>query len=171
MLSGKCEDSPDGPASESSVDRPVALAAGRDGTVYVGIAGQYLKAIRNGRLESMPPVFPLGYVWSLAALHAGGDGLLYVSDSIAQGLPIPLRFDLAYAVSTLGQQIPISTNYSLPITERIPPGIDEIVGFETKHEPFETKGLLGITTDTITGRVIVGKQDPPILLVYPKVSR
>jgi len=197
MLSGKCENSPDGPVAAASIENPIGLAVGRDGTVFIGISDQRLRAIRNGRLETLPGFFPVGGVADLNALHAGQDGNVYLTDSLQQGMPRPITYNVAYAVSPVtAEQWPIAMNYSFALWRAIPglPGFIELTGvFDRQYEPFRTALLLGITTDS-SGRVIVGMEGvsefanrrllrisffvpsfrsddgPPQLLIFPKVG-
>lgn len=157
MLSGKCEDV-DGPLAAAAMNQPTAITVARDGTIYLaGIRKRY-RAIRNGRLESLPDVFPAGTSGVPGGLWSAPDGLLYISDSDNRSLG---WYTMASALSPAFARFPISSNYILP---QLASGPTEL------HEPFEIKDtfLQGITTDK-DGRVLVGLGRPAVILAFPKV--
>ncbi len=151
-------------------EKPVVLAVGRDGTIYVA-TGEYqrIRAYRNGLFQTLPDVFPFGNLAFPYALHYGKDDLLYVTDAFGGVGRTTGTYYLAYALTAGARQLPISYTYSLVEFKEVAPGILESVGTIRKTEPFATTSLMGITTDS-AGRVVVGQRSPPGLLIYPKVQ-
>ena len=150
-------------------EKPTVLAVGRDGAVYFGTGGyQRIRVLRNGQVQNLGDVFPFGNLAYPYAIHYGKDDLLYVTDYFLD-LDLGQYYNLAYALTATVRQVPISYTYLLAEFKEIAPGLLEVVGISKKAEPFATVPLLGITTDS-AGRVIVGHQWPPGLLIYPKVQ-
>jgi streptogramin lyase len=148
--------------------RPKVLAVDPNGAVYLATERyQNLRVLRNGSLQTLGDVFPFGNLAFPLGLHFGQDSLLYVVDYFPDSLTG--NYNLAYALTATGKQIPISYDYFLIEFKEITPNILEIVGSSKMQDPFPTGILLGITTD-ITGRVIIGRNSPPGLLIYPKVQ-
>jgi len=168
LLSGKCADT-DGPLVTAAVQDPKLIAAGPDGVIYLGGLRKRFRAIRNGRLESLPEMFPIGTAGAPGGLWSGPDRLLYVTDYYEQGLPVPLYYYIAYALSGLLVRYPIASTYALPIIQQVG-SFSTITGFDEMEAPFRLPSeLQGITTDA-EGRVLTGLLWPRVILVFPKVG-
>lgn len=162
LLSGACANSSDGPAATASLDQPRALTVTPEG-VFVASYRRDLAVIQNGFLQSIPGLFPYGRL-GLAQLQSSRDGKIFVTDYDVNFFET--FYTVAYQLTGAGQKM-ISSTYVLPDFKEISPGLFELLGVARDRTPFATNRLWGITP-LPDGRVVIGTDNPPGLLVYPE---